>query len=186
MSPLVIVLVVVVLVLLAGGAWYFMQMRQRKRLSGRFGAEYDRAVHDTGNRKEAERELERREERVALLDIHPLDADERARYAGEWKSVQARFVDEPVEAVAEADRLIADVMQRRGYPMGDFERRSADLSVDHADVVQNYRSGHELAERSRTGEADTEDLRRAMVHYRALFDELLEESPRTERQETGR
>jgi hypothetical protein len=186
MSPLEILLVVVVLVLLAGGAWYFMRLQQRKRLSGRFGAEYDRVVHDAGDRKEAERELERREERVALLDIHPLDADERTRYAGEWKSVQARFVDEPVQAVAEADRLIGDVMQRRGYPMGDFERRSADLSVDHAEVVQNYRSGHELAERSRTGEADTEDLRRAMVHYRALFDELVEESPRTERSETGR
>jgi hypothetical protein len=184
MGPLEILLVVVVLVLLAGGAWYVVRTQQRKRLSGRFGAEYERTVHDIGDRKEAERELERREERVALLDIHPLDADQRARYAGEWQAVQARFVDEPVAAVAEADRLIGDVMQRRGYPMGDFERRSADLSVDHADVVQNYRAGHELAERSRTGEADTEDLRRAMVHYRALFDDLVEETPGAERTET--
>jgi hypothetical protein len=176
----ILLVVVVVLVLLAGGAWYFLRTQQRKRLSGRFGAEYDRAVNETGDRKEAERELERREERVAMLDIRPLDPDQRTRYAAEWKAVQARFVDQPVEAVADADRLIAEVMQLRGYPMGDFERRSADLSVDHAEVVQNYRSGHELAERSRTGEANTEDLRRAMVHYRALFDELLEEVPRTE------
>ncbi|HSJ13418.1 MAG TPA: hypothetical protein VK939_03325 [Longimicrobiales bacterium] len=178
MGTLEIVILVVVLALLGAGAWYFMQIQKRKQLTGRFGPEYERAVHDIGDRKEAERELEQREQRVALLEIRPLDGDERARYAADWKRVQARFVDEPVPAVEEADRLIGEVMQRRGYPMSDFDRRSADLSVDHPDVVQHYRAGHELAEHSRDGRADTEDMRQAMVHYRALFIELLEEAPR--------
>jgi hypothetical protein len=174
------IIVVLVLALLAAGAWYFMRMQQHKRLTGRFGPEYERAVHDIGDRREAERELTRREQRVAMLDIRPLDREERTRYSAEWQRVQALFVDEPARAVKEADLLIAEAMQRRGYPMGDFEARAADLSVDHAGVVQHYRAGRVLAERSRLGQADTEDLRQAMVHYRALFEDLLRPPQRDE------
>lgn len=177
MDMLTILLVVIALLAIGAGGWALARLQQRRRLSGRFGPEYDRTVHELGGRTEAERELARREQRVALLEIRPLAAEERTRYATEWKRIQARFVDAPEEAVADADRLIADAMHRRGYPMGDFERRSADLSVDHPEVVQHYRAGHDLAERSRAGEADTEDLRQAMVHYRALFAELLQPPP---------
>jgi hypothetical protein len=174
MDILTILLVVIALLAIGAGGWALARMQQRRRLSGRFGPEYDRTVHELGGRSEAEHELARREQRVALLEIRPLAAEERSRYAAEWKRIQARFVDAPEQAVADADRLIADAMQRRGYPLGDFERRSADLSVDHPEVVQHYRAGRDLAERSRAGEADTEDLRQAMVHYRALFAELLQ------------
>lgn len=180
----ILVLLVVVAGLVAGG-WALARMQQRKRLSGRFGPEYDRAVRDTGDAKLAERELARREERVEHLDIRALPLEERNRYTAEWKQVQARFVDQPEQAVADADRVIADVMLKRGYPMGDFDSRAADLSVDHPQVVQHYRAGHELAERSRDGSASTEDLRQAMVHYRALFNVLLEDDPTTTRRRAG-
>jgi hypothetical protein len=117
---------------------------------------------------------------VAALQIRELSADERRLYAEEWRLVQARFVDEPRRAVEDGDRLIAEVMQRRGYPVADFDRRTEDLSVDHPVVVQHYRAGRELAVRSRSGKASTEDLRQAMVHYRALFTDLLRDVPRPE------
>ncbi len=174
MSTTVWLIVLIVAVALAAAAvWFGMRWSRRRHLAGRFGPEYERAVAETGSRTTAERVLEQREERVAALDIRPLAVEERERYAADWKQVQARFVDEPRPAVDEADRLIADVMQHRGYPVGDFERRADDLSVDHPDVVQHYRAGHELALRSREGRASTEDLRQAMVHYRELFEDLL-------------
>ena len=157
--------------------WMVVRRHRSERLTARFGPEYERALVQEENRAAAERLLEAREKRVDLLEIVPLERPEIVRFTQEWKAVQARFVDNPAGAVHEADDLIAEVMLRRGYPMGDFERRAADLSVDHAQVLQNFRAGHELAERSRAGKTSTEDLRRAMIHYRALFEELLEPGP---------
>jgi hypothetical protein len=176
------VILLLVLVLLVAGGWYLAQQQKRKRLSGRFGPEYDRTVREAGSRSAAERALTEREERVAALQIRALNADERRRYSEEWRQVQARFVDEPRRAVEDGDRLIAEVMQRRGYPVADFDRRVEDLSVQHPVVVQHYRAGRDLALRSREGRASTEDLRQAMVHYRALFTDLLRESVGQERE----
>jgi hypothetical protein len=179
-------IVIAAVLILAGLAWFAYQWQRRRHLTGRFGPEYERTLESTGSRSEAERALKEREARVAALHIRALAPEERRRFADEWRRVQARFVDEPGPAVEEADNLIREVMQQRGYPVGDFERRTEDLSVDHPQVVQHYRAGHELAARSRDGRADTEDLRQAMVHYRALFQELLEEEqPERDRSGSG-
>lgn len=153
-----------------------MQKRRTDELRGKFGPEYQRLVQERGDEKHVEKELASRVERVKQLHIKPLSPDRRAQFADAWRSDQARFVDDPKGAVIEADRLVADLMQVRGYPVGDFEQRAADVSVDHPHVVQNYRAAHDIAVRQQRGEATTEDLRRAMVHYRALFDDLLESS----------
>lgn len=174
----VVLLVLVALVIGAGAAWLLMRRRRSTELRRSFGREYDRTVQDAGDRAKAERELEHRRQRVEQLQIHPLPPGEAERYGGEWRDVQKRFVDEPTEAVGKADRLVTEVMQKRGYPMGEFEQRAADLSVDHPRVIDNYRAAHDLAQRSRTNGASTEDLRQAMVHYRALFEDLLEDRPR--------
>jgi len=150
-----------------------MQQQRRNRLRQTFGVEYDRMLRERGDRREAERELSGRYERRQQLDIRPLDAEQRERYAEEWNEVQARFVDVPADAVRDADSLLSRVMRDRGYPVGDFEQRAADVSVDHAAVVDNYRRAHGISERSASGQASTEDLRMAMVHYRSLFNELL-------------
>jgi hypothetical protein len=144
-----------------------------QRLRERFGPEYERTLRETDDRRGAEAELEARQRRVQKLDIREIAPDEATRYAQAWKVVQARFVDDPSGAVGEADRLVGEVMEMRGYPVGDFEQRAADLSVDHATVVEHYREAHAIAERQSGADADTEDLRRAMVHYRALFSDLL-------------
>lgn len=167
----------VILALVVGAvvAWLIIRRRHARDLRQRFGSEYDHAVEKTGSKRRAEAELHRREERVRQYDIQPLPGEQRRAYAESWRQVQADFVDAPVRAVAEADELVTEVMRKRGYPMGDFERRAEDLSVDHPRVVENYRAAHTLALRSDRGQADTEDLRQAMVHYRALFEDLLEE-----------
>ena len=154
--------------------WFIQRRRRSRQLRERFGPEYDRLVSERGNHTRAEDELLRREQRVRHYDIRPIPDLERERYAAAWRDVQADFVDAPADAVARADDLVAEVMSRRGYPVADFEERAADLSVDHPHVVEHYRAAHGLAERSRRSEADTEDLRQAMVHYRALFEDLLE------------
>lgn len=154
--------------------WLIVRRRHAGQLRQRYGREYDHAVEKTGSKRRAEAELHNREERVRQYDIQPLSNEQRARYADSWRQVQADFVDAPVRAVAEADELVTEVMRKRGYPMGDFEQRAEDLSVDHPKVVENYRAAHTLAMRSNRGQADTEDLRQAMVHYRALFEDLLE------------
>ncbi len=166
----------VILALVIGGAvaWMVVRRRHARQLRERFGSEYDHAVEKTGSKRRAETELHRREERVRQFDIHSLTTEQREKYAEAWRKVQADFVDAPVRSVAEADELVTEVMRERGYPMGDFERRAEDLSVDHPRVVENYRAAHSLAARSNRGEADTEDLRQAMVHYRSLFEDLLE------------
>jgi hypothetical protein len=150
-------------------------MRSRtSRLRERFGPEYDRTVEKHGGRRPGEADLASRVERREQLEIRHLPADARERYAESWKQVQAEFVDAPAVAVKNADRLVIAVMEDRGYPMDDFERRAADISVDYPQVVERYRSAHGIARKSEEGEATTEDLRQAMQHYRALFEELLE------------
>jgi FtsZ-interacting cell division protein ZipA len=156
-------------------AWSAYASRRRKRLQERFGSEYDHTVADAPSRREAESELSEREKRREELQIQPLDQASRDRYASEWHNTQARFVDDPEAAVDEADRLIQEVMRERGYPVDDFEQRTADLSVDHPEVMSNYRAAHGISVANQRGKASTEDLRTAMVHYRALFVELLEQ-----------
>lgn len=167
--------VILALVIGATVAWLMIRRRQARQLRQKFGREYDHAVEKTGSKRQAETELHRREERVRQFDIRPLPGEQRAAYRESWRRVQANFVDAPVRAVAEADELVSEVMQKRGYPMGDFDQRAEDLSVDHPVVVENYRAAHDIALRSDRGQADTEDLRQAMVHYRVLFEDLLEE-----------
>lgn len=153
-----------------------------RRLQQRFGPEYDRTVRTAGDRATAEQELAARETRVKRMHIEELPAGARERYTEEWRTVQTRFVDQPREALKEADNLVTSVMRDRGYPMNDFDQRAADLSPDHPQVVDNYRAAHEIASRSEQGEASTEDLRQAMVHYRTLFNDLLGSEERTNRQ----
>jgi hypothetical protein len=173
-TELVVVLILAALAIGAGAAWFFMRRRRSTDLRRSFGREYERTVQETGDRGDAERELEHRRERVEQLQIRPLPPGEADRFATGWREVQKQFVDEPEQAVDEADHLVTDVMQRRGYPMAEFEQRAADLSVNHPRVIENYRAAHRIAQRSRNGGASTEELRQAMVHYRALFEDLLE------------
>lgn len=166
--------VVVVLVVIALVAWYFVQKRQSERLQQRFGPEYARTVDQLGSRAKAESELKAREDRVGKLNIVPLSSSDASRFSQAWANLQASFVDNPKGVVAQADQLVRELMLKRGYPMGDFEHRAADISVDHPEVVANYRAAQVIAARDARGEASTEDLRNAVVHYRALFNELLE------------
>jgi len=168
-----IVLAGIVLIVLAAAAFLYFRHRRSKQLRSRFGPEYSRALEEAGDRQQAEAWLQRREKRVHSFDIRPLSAEDKARYLASWRKVQADFVDDPTDAVNRADALLGDVMAARGYPVSDFQQRSADLSVDHPVVVQNYRAAHDIALKHRRGEAGTEELRQAMIHYRALFDELV-------------
>jgi hypothetical protein len=170
-----VIAIVVVLVLLALLAFFAGRQRRSRRLQDTFGPEYDRTVEQTGDRRAAEAELRERTERRETFDIVPLEPEARARYIEAWRNTQAQFVDEPVVATREADRLITSVMRDRGYPVDDFEQRAADLSVDHPQVVDDYRAAHAIAAANDRSEASTEDLRQALVHYRSLFEELLED-----------
>jgi hypothetical protein len=165
---------VVVLALIGVAAWFLYQKQQSHKLQQRFGTEYRRTVEELGSQTKAESELKAREKRVAHLNIVPLAPSEAARFGQAWKALQSRFVDNPKGVVVEAGQLVREVMLKRGYPMGDFEHRAADISVDHAAVVDNYRAAQAIVVRDERGDADTEELRKAVVHYRALFDELLE------------
>jgi hypothetical protein len=176
-GTLSVLAIVVVMVALALLAWLRPRTNQSERLQQRFGPEYTRTVDQLGSRDKAEAELLERQRRVKSLRIVALSPTDVARYALEWKLLQGRFVDSPRGALAEADRLVRELMLRRGYPMGDFERRAADISVDHPVVVDHYRAAHAIVLRDQRNEADTEDLRKALVHYRALFNELLEVAP---------
>src|SRR4051794_32424659 len=168
-----LLLVVVIVVLLAVVGWLLYDRRRAMDLRSRFGPEYERTVKSTGDRRAAEDELRKRRERVEALEIRPLPSEDRQRYATEWRQVQALFVDEPKAAIDDADDLIGRVLKARGYPVADFDQRVADISVDHAAVVEHYRAAHAIAERRDQADTDTEALRQAMVHYRALFDDLL-------------
>jgi hypothetical protein len=165
---------IIAAIVVAVGLWFVMETRRRRRLRARFGPEYERTVHDVGNVRRAEATLEARAKRVERLQIRALSAADSARFAETWRELQTRFVDAPQEAVTEADRLIGEVMTARGYPLGDFDQRSADISVDHPQVVAHYRAARDIARRQGSGEATTEDLRQALVHYRALFEDLLD------------
>jgi hypothetical protein len=168
-----------VLLALAAGIAILLSTRKRRteRLRSQFGgSEYSRVVKEGGNRRQAEAVLDERSERVERLHIRPLAAADRVRFADSWARVQARFVDVPGGAVTDADQLLRDVMSTRGYPMSDFEQRVADISVDHPLVLDNYRAAHQTALRQSRGEARTEDLRLAMIHYRTLFEELLNDT----------
>jgi hypothetical protein len=159
---------------------------QSRRLRERFGPEYDRVVQTIGDREKAEAELAARQKRVERLHLIVLPAAEAARFAQEWETLQARFVDNPTGVVGEADRLVRELMLKRGYPMADFERRAADISVHHPAVVENYRAAQVIAARNLRGQANTEELRKAVVHYRALFEDLLEaRSSRTAESRAG-
>jgi predicted nucleic acid-binding protein len=173
-----VLLVVVVVVLLAVVGWLLYERRRSDQLRSDFGPEYKRTVEDRGSRREAEQELRARKERVQALEIRPLAETDRNRYAQAWRQVQAQFVDEPRGSIDQADGLIGQVMEARGYPVADFEQRVADISVDHAAVVEHYRAAHAIAERD-DADTDTESLRQAMVHYRALFEDLLGSSDQT-------
>jgi hypothetical protein len=169
-----IVLIVIAVVVIAVLAWYLVRERRSKSLRSRFGPEYDYAMREFGSRPKAEEALDARQRRMEKIHIHPLSHEEHDRFAGEWHDVQAHFVDDPAGSIDEADRLVCDVMRARGYPMSEFDHRAEDLSVDYPHVVRNYRAAHEIAIRHEQGQASTEDLRKALVYYRDLFDELLE------------
>jgi hypothetical protein len=172
-TQMVIIIAVAVVVVTSIAVWLFTRKRRTERLRTRFGPEYARAVHESGSRRQGEAGLQEREKRVVGFAIRPLVASEREAYVSSWRKVQAQFVDDPRSSVAQADQLFGDVMSTRGYSVSDFEQRSADISVDHPLVVENYRAAHEIAVRD--GQATTEDLRQAMIHYRTLFDELVGE-----------
>ena len=175
-TELALVIALAVIVVVGIAAWLFLRRRRTERLRTQFGgAEYDRAVKEDGSRRHAEAGLKERTERVESLTIRPLAPGDRARFVESWSRVQARFVDRPGAAVTEADQLLGDVMSTRGYPVSDFEQRAADISVDHPLVLENYRTAHGIAVRQTQGQANTEDLRQAMIHYRTLFEELVGE-----------
>jgi hypothetical protein len=169
-----IVIVIVVVVVLLIAALVAVPAMRRRRLQQQFGPEYGRTVESTGDRRAAERDLRERTERRKELEIRPLDPVAREGYAQRWRSTQERFVDAPAQAVDEADTLVQQVMRDRGYPVGDFEQQARDVSVDHAGVVTEYHAAHDISVQSARGEATTEQLREAMVHYRTLFAELLD------------
>lgn len=171
-----VLIVIAAVVIVAAVVWRALATRRTRALQGRFGPEYDRTLESADSKRAAESDLSARAERRDELDIRPLTTAARDRYVAEWQRVQAMFVDDPEGAVRSADMLIQSVMRDRGYPVDDFEQRSADVSVDHPKVVENYRRGHQLADASARGDGSTEDLRQAMHHYRALFEELVDET----------
>jgi len=177
MAPLLIVIVVIAAVVVIGGAvvWYVMQQDKRRRqVREEFGPEYHRTLARTGDRGKVQKELEDRKQRVSSFDLKTLPREVAERFRNEWRTIQERFVDEPKDATTKADQLVQQVMNERGYPMAQFDQRAGDISVDHPEVVQNYRRAHQISEANERGEASTEDLRQAFVYYRALFVELLE------------
>jgi len=168
-----IIVAVVVIAALIVAALIWSRRRRSDHLRDKFGREYDRAVEEKGGRAKAEAELAEREKRVEKLNIRPLSTSERREFIDRWTEVQARFVDDPPRAVAFADALLGQVMKARAYPVTDFDQRAGDISVDHPIVVEHYHKAHDIALRHEKGEASTEDLRQAMIHYRALFDNLV-------------
>jgi hypothetical protein len=182
-----IVLAAVVILVVAVAAWMVARKQRRDQLRARFGPEYEHTVRRYGDVTKAESDLAARQERLRGLDIKPLSFAEAEQFAHEWRRTQGRFVDEPRQSIADADGLVRKVMHLRGYPVGEFDQRVEDISVDHPHVVEHYRAAHRIAVASASGEAGTEELRQAMVHYRVLFEDLLEvrdEAPR--RMEAGR
>ncbi|MFL6696938.1 MAG: hypothetical protein ACJ8GJ_07190 [Vitreoscilla sp.] len=168
-----IAIVAVAVILIAVVAWLAYGSNQSRRLRERFGPEYDAVLKRHGSKAKAEAELRRRQKRVERFEIVPLAPAEVTRFSQSWKRLQGSFVDDPKGVLIEADRLVRDLLTKRGYPVADFEMRAADISVDHPVVVNNYRAAQRIVSLDQRGEASTEDLRKAVVHFRALFDELL-------------
>lgn len=181
-----VVIAIVALVVIGVLVWFAMNKQRSGQLREVFGPEYDRTMEESEDRKAAESELLERRKRVEEFDIRPLDPAERTRFASRWIAVQSRFVDDPKSALGEADELVTEVMSERGYPMNDFDQRAADVSVDHPRVVEDYRAAHGISERVGSNDATTEDMRQALVHYRALFSELLEEGETSDVKEETR
>ena len=180
------VLIIVLLIALVAAGVVIARQRRSQQLQEGFGPEYGRTLAERGDRRAAESELRERRERHEQLEIRELDPEARERFSERWRAAQRRFVDQPAAAVAEADALVSEVMRERGYPVeDDFDRRAADISVEHPVVVENYRSAHEISGRAVRNEAGTEDLRQAMIHFRELFEELLgaDHQPRSETSE---
>ena len=175
MDTVSIVIIVVLVVLAAAAAAIAYQRRRSNQLEQRFGPEYQRTLEESGDRRAAERDLKQREKRRSSFDVQPLSGETAARYRAEWNALQQRFVDEPGEAVADADRLVVRVMRESGYPVDEFDRRAEDISVDHPEVAQYYREAHQVAVAQTKGETDTEQLRQAVTAYRRLVDVLLVE-----------
>jgi FtsZ-interacting cell division protein ZipA len=169
-----IVIGVIVVIVVLGVVFSALRTRRSRSLQDQFGREYDRTVDKAGGRREAERELAERQKRHDELELKPLSQDARDSYLQQWQVTQGRFVDDPTGAVSEADDLVQKVMRDRGYPVDDFEQRAADISVEHPELVEKYRTANGIARASERGEASTEDLRHSVRHYRALFVELLE------------
>jgi hypothetical protein len=168
-----VILFIVAIAVVAAITLIWLKTQRSRRLQTKFGPEYERAVQESGSAARGEDRLAKLEKRVDRFKIHSLAAAERGRFVEEWRTVQARFVDDPKGALGEADRVLGEVMTARGYPVTDFEQQSADLSVNHALVVEHYRAGHAIALRHAQGRASTEDLRQAMIHYRKLFNDLV-------------
>jgi uncharacterized protein YneF (UPF0154 family) len=179
MDTTLIIIIVVVVVVIVGVilGLVFSRRKRSDQLQEKFGPEYDRTVQTMGGEKKAQTELNERQKYVEALDIRPLSVSERDRYLAEWTAVQSQFVDEPGQAIVDADRLIMEVLQIRGYPVSDFEQRAADISVNYPALVTNYRGAREIANKNKLGQANTEELRQAMIYYRSLFEELLKTEP---------
>jgi hypothetical protein len=175
MTSIQIALLVIVVIAVVAVAAVLLLRNRTQKLRARFGPEYDRAVAETGNKFKAEAQLEKVEKRVSQYPLRPLTAADRDRFQQLWSAIQAKFVDDPAGAFVEADQLLGAVMVARGYPPTDFDNRATEISVDHGTVVEEYRAGHDIAIRHSQRQASTEDLRKGMVHYRALFDELMRE-----------
>lgn len=176
-----LVLVAVIFLIIGGVvAMAAMRVQRTKRLKDRFGPEYERTINEMGDKRQAEGDLEARLAHVNMLKIRPLTAEEVNRYALEWQSTQTEFVDEPLTALQKADRLIREVMKAKGYPVEDFEQRAADISVDYPELVTDYRGMHLIAVKEQEDEVSTEEMRQAMVHGRALFENLIRQEPTTE------
>ena len=182
MDTTLAIVIVVAIVILAVLAYAITRRNRTQELQGKFGPEYERAVDQYGDPGKAERDLAARQKRVESLQIRPLAPQDRTRYSEAWNEVQTRFVDDPRRAAEDADMLVREVMQKRGYPVGDFEQQAADISVNHPELVEHYRAAHTIAERNARTPATTEELRKALVHYRALFTDLLDlgDRPRDE------
>ncbi|HEU0006232.1 MAG TPA: hypothetical protein VFS12_09610 [Terriglobia bacterium] len=171
----IIVILLSALVAMGIGAWVYSQRRCSRQLRGAFGREYDRTIETEGDRRKAEKILKERTQRVESLRLRPLAAEDQERFLKDWQAIQGRFVDDPKAAVSQADWLVHRVMRARGYPTGDFEQEAADVSVDHPEVVSNYRAAHEIAVRAREDQGtSTETLRQGLVYYRLLFEDLIE------------
>jgi hypothetical protein len=177
MSPIAVIILIIVIIVVIGAIAFGVRAARRRKLQNTFGPEYDRVVADSGNRAEAEKELRERERRHAELELRPLSPESQAKYSSAWEEAQIQFVDSPERAVNTADDLVGRLMAERGYPTGDFDERVANLSVEHASTLGHYRDAHEINKRNQNGEASTEDLRQALVHYRALFADLLGTDP---------